>query len=94
MENCYICSLCERSVPSTYIEKHHLIPRCKNGKGTVSLCIDCGNQVHLLFSIKELEKTYNTLEALKNNEKVQKWIKWIQKKNDFGVCAKIKKKRS
>jgi len=93
METFYICSLCGRKTPFAYIEKHHLIPKCKKGTDTVNFCVDCGNQVHLLFNIKELEKTYNSLETLKNDEKIKKWIGWIRKKEDFGVCAKIKKKK-
>ncbi len=88
-----ICSLCEREAPDKkYMEDHHLTPRCKKGKDTIQVCIDCGNQIHELFSIKELRDTYNTLEALKSSPKIWKWIKWVQKR-DFGVCMKSKKRR-
>ena len=87
------CSLCDRDTPNEYIEKHHLIPKLKGGKETIFVCIDCGNQVHKLFTINELKDTYNTLEALKFNLDVQKWIKWIRKQKIFGVCHKTKKRK-
>jgi len=76
-----------------YAEKHHLTPKSKKGKITVWVCVDCGNQVHRLFTNKELEQTYHTLEALKSRPDVQKWIKWIRKQKRFGVCHKTKKRK-
>jgi hypothetical protein len=88
------CALCERAVPSlAYIEKHHTVPRSKGGKETVTVCMDCGNQIHELFSNKELRDTYNTIEALKKDERVWRWIRWIRKKGEFGICVKKKKRR-
>ncbi|MBL8027343.1 MAG: HNH endonuclease [Fibrobacteres bacterium] len=85
------CQLCAREAPDEYLEKHHLTPKSKGGTETIVCCIDCGNQVHKLFTIKELEHTYNTLNSLLLNEKVIKWVSWVRKKNDFGVCMKTKK---
>lgn len=87
-----VCAICERETPPAFVEKHHLVPRCKKGENTIKVCVDCGNQIHELFSIRELKYIYNTLESLKSSEKVQKWIKWIRRKNDFGVCMKAKKR--
>lgn len=86
------CSICHRETPEAYAEKHHLVPKSKHGKETIDVCKDCGNQVHQLFKIKELQTTYNTLEALLSNERVQTWIRWISKKKEFGFCMKAKKK--
>ena len=61
--------------------KHHTIPRTEGGKETVLVCIDCGNQVHKLFTINELRDKYNTIEVLKSHPDVQNWIRWIRKKN-------------
>ena len=88
------CPLCERLVPSErYLEKHHLVPRSKGGKETEKLCVDCANQVHELFTNNELRDTYNTIEALKRDERVWRWVRWIRKKREFGVCVKKKKHR-
>jgi hypothetical protein len=87
------CSICNRDTPSNYLEKHHKIPRCKNGKETILVCCDCGDQIHNLFSIKELKVKYNTLDSLVANERIQKWVSWIKNKKEFGICMKSKKKR-
>jgi 5-methylcytosine-specific restriction endonuclease McrA len=84
------CNICGRFTNDYNKEKHHLIPRAKGGKVTEYVCIDCGNQVHKLFTNKELAKEFNTIEKLKANEKVQKWINWVRNKQ-FGVCMKAKK---
>lgn len=80
-----LCSICHRKCSDEFIEKHHLIPKQKGGKhsGVISVCVDCGNQLHNLFTNKQLQKDYNTLEKIINNSSVQKWIKWIRKKIIF-----------
>jgi hypothetical protein len=47
------------------------------------LCRPCHDQMHALFTEKELERDYNTIEKLKAHPDVQKWIAWIKTKN-FG----------
>ena len=88
------CLICQREIPdSTLSEKHHLTPRSKKGKKTITVCRPCGDQIHQLFSNNELRDTYNTVEALKSDERMQKWIRWIRKTDHFSVCMKTKKKR-
>jgi len=90
------CSLCEREVPKKHQEHHHLTPVSKKGRKSerIMVCHDCGNQIHTLFSNRQLADTYNTLEKLKSNEHMQKWIKWISTKSVFSsVCMKKKKGR-
>lgn len=76
-----------------YSEKHHLTPKSKGGKNTVIVCIDCGDQIHNIFDNKELKKEYNTVDKLVSHPDIKKWVKWIQKKNIFGVCMRAKKKK-
>jgi len=88
------CQICQRETPQEHLEKHHLVPKAKHGAklDTIFVCCSCGNQLHLLFSNKELAKEYNTIEKILSSEKIQKWIKWIRNKpNDFSVCARKKK---
>jgi hypothetical protein len=87
------CLICNRRTPEECAERHHLIPRSKDGKETIDVCIDCGNQLHLLFTNKELKKTYNTLEVLLSNDRVQRWIRFINKQTNFGINMKIKKRK-
>lgn len=85
-----ICPICERNTPDRFQEKHHLIPRgiAKRNKyakipdndETVVVCRSCGDQLHKLFSEKELADNYRTIVAILANEEVQNWVKWIQKK--------------
>lgn len=90
------CALCGRvSENSRCFEDHHLTPKHKGGRrlGTIRVCVDCGNQIHLLFSNAELRDSYNTLEALLANPSVQRWVRWVGRRREFGVCAKEKKRR-
>jgi hypothetical protein len=83
------CTLCHREVEDFYIEKHHLIPKCKKGKETIDVCKDCGDYLHKVFTIKEMTKKYNTLEKILEHQKVQNWIKWLQKRPNLrNVCMK------
>jgi len=77
------------------MESHHLVPKHKGGKGmgTIRVCVDCGNQLHLLFSNNELRDRLNTLESLLADERVQRWVQWVRRRREFGVCAKEKKRK-
>jgi len=87
-----ICPICERTSTTEYIEKHHLTPRSRGGKKTLLICIDCGDQIHKLFTNKKLDKEFNTLEKLLADPKIQKWKEWVKNKK-FGICMKSKKRR-
>ena len=87
------CSLCGRQTPPEFSEKHHLIPKSKNGKETIDVCCNCGDQVHKLFTNKELEKELNTLDTLLVHPDMQKWIKWVSKQSSFTFSMKNKKQR-
>lgn len=72
------CELCEREVNKT--SNHHLVPQQKGtDKRKARLCIPCSKQVHALFTNRELKKL-DTIEKLKAETKVQKWIAWISKR--------------
>jgi hypothetical protein len=88
------CPVCKRVPPQ--FEKHHLKPRSQEKgirKKTIFVCIDCGDQIHQLFTNKELAKEYDTLEKLLADPKIQKWIAWVKNKKKFGICMKTKKRR-
>jgi hypothetical protein len=86
------CSICGRTTPEEHIEKHHLVPRAKHGKVTAPVCCDCGKQIHQLFTNSELKTSYNTLELIRADERIKKWIQWIRNRKEFGtVCMRRKK---
>jgi len=101
------CPICKREMPEDCQEEHHLIPRaiCKRQKyqglpqlkkenRTITICVDCGNQIHKLFTEKELADRYNTLEKIVSQPSIQNWVKWISKKpSEFYINFKAKKRR-
>jgi len=83
------CGLCERD--GIEITAHHLIPKTvhksKYAKKnfsyfdlmkTAGLCEDCHKTVHATYSEKELLKEYNTIESLRNSEKISKFINFVR----------------
>ena len=86
-----VCNLCLRE--GVTVSDHHLIPvsmhskkrfRRQYGKDErnrkVPFCIACHFQIHKMFSEKELADNYPTVEKLKTNSDVMKWIDWISDK--------------
>mmetsp|Transcript_15577 Transcript_15577/g.16326 ORF Transcript_15577/g.16326 Transcript_15577/m.16326 type:complete len:171 (-) Transcript_15577:44-556(-) len=80
------CLICEREMKLT---RHHLIPRelhqqMTKKKGytqeflnkTISICRMCHSTVHRFYTNRDLANTYNTLEVLMSEEKMQKYAKW------------------
>ena len=85
------CVLCKRE--GTQLTKHHLLPREEGG--TVEhielLCESCHRQIHALYTNKELGLRLNTLEKLKEDSKIKKYIQFIKKQP---ACKKIKISKS
>lgn len=77
------CELCEREV--AVLTVHHLIPKQKTKRQkaapgpTVNLCSACHRQIHSLYDNTHLAKELNTLDALKNEPKMQKFLIWVKK---------------
>jgi len=67
------CKICETDIA---IQKHHILPKSRGGRysTTVDCCYDCGNQIHMLFTNKELASM--TLSSLLSDNKMKKYIKW------------------
>ena len=91
------CVLCGRELgTSETTSKHHLIPKSKGGRYSETILIHniCHQKIHSVFTEKELQQQYNTVEALKKHEAIQKFIKWVSKKNpDFYQSNKRMKSR-
>jgi len=83
------CELCGRDVSE--ITTHHLIPRTrhKNKRNkrefarsevrgrTIEVCRPCHKNSHAVLSNKELERSYNTLEALQGHPDIRKFSEWV-----------------
>jgi hypothetical protein len=74
------CELCDRDIPDDLKSRHHLIPKSKGGKETQPLHQICHSKIHSLFSEGELAHVYDTIEKLKANEEIERFINWIRKK--------------
>jgi hypothetical protein len=68
-----------------------LVPKSRKGRETVLICAACHKQIHAIFSEKELERRFNTIDSLANAEEFQSWVNWIRKRKP---TSKIRTTRS
>ena len=95
------CPLCGREMlKGPTVDRHHLVPQCRGGTETEHLHKVCHSKIHHTFTEKQLEKEFNTVEALLSNEEIEKFVKWVQKKdpefvdkNEDTAARKRKRKR-
>lgn len=75
-----ICQLCEKEVKE--LSSHHLVPKQYGGKNspTILLCNNCHNQIHALYTNKELSYKFNSLEKIKKSSRIQPYLKFIKDK--------------
>jgi hypothetical protein len=78
----FICPLCDRAIPKSQRDEHHLIPKSHKGRETVILHRICHRQIHALFTETELARQYNTVEKLKAQGDLVDFIKWVRLKPD------------
>ena len=73
------CDLCQRDVQTT--SRHHLVPREEGGRHspTVDLCQPCHSSVHRFLSNRDLARRYSSLEALRDAEELQTYLRWIRR---------------
>ena len=85
------CELCQRE--NITLTKHHALPKEEGGdvEDIVMICSDCHRQIHALYTNKELAIRLNTLQALQADEKLQKFVKFIQKQS---AQKKVRVKKS
>lgn len=79
------CELCQRQLAQ--LTEHHLIPRQKTKRKnlepspTIQICAACHRQIHTLFDHTQLERDLNTLEKLKSDPQMQKFLNWVSKQD-------------
>lgn len=85
------CKLCNRVKPLSF---HHLIPvtvhknkwfkknfdKMDMKTRGLMLCSDCHKYIHQSYGAKELGRRLNTEEALRNDSKIAKFLKFVRKK--------------
>ncbi len=77
-----VCPLCDRNIPKTQADAHHLIPKSHRGTETVLLHRICHRQIHALFTETELARQFNTVDKLKSHEEVSRFVQWVKQKPD------------
>lgn len=89
-----VCELCKRK-GILKVTEHHLIPREEGGKygPTAWLCEDCHNQIHALYTNKELSALFNTIDKLERDEKISRYLSYIRKQSPTKKIS-IKKSRN
>ena len=87
------CALCGREVGFTTL--HHLIPREEGGRHgpTAPLCQPCHSTVHLTHTNKELAVLFNSIEALRGSEELQKYLNWVKTKRLDKITNRRGKRR-
>lgn len=88
------CPLCGRPLAEP-MNRHHLVPLSKGGKGIPTLMMHkiCHVKIHAVLTERELMTHYNTIERLQEQEEIAKFIKWVQKKpaEFYDGSAKMKR---
>jgi hypothetical protein len=74
-----ICPICDRPLDENFNE-HHLIPRTFKGTEVVNVHRICHNQLHALWSEREMLNYYHTVERMLSDERLQKFVAWVKKK--------------
>jgi 5-methylcytosine-specific restriction endonuclease McrA len=76
-----ICPICERTIPDSQRDAHHLIPKSKGGKTTEYLHRICHKQIHALFTESELAQQYHHAQILREHPEMKKFIQWVSGKS-------------
>lgn len=77
-----ICPLCERKIPPSQRDAHHLVPKSKGGRHTEYLHRICHRQIHALLTETELARQFNSVEALLTHPDVTLFVAWVKTKPD------------
>lgn len=75
-----ICALCDRPIPPSLRDAHHLVPKSRGGVITVYMHRACHKQIHALFTETELAINYSSLKALYAHPEIARFINWVKDK--------------
>lgn len=87
------CPLCERLIPLSQRDAHHLVPKSKGGRHTEYLHRICHRQIHALFTETELARQLNSVEALLAHPDIASFVTWVKNKPDDFMERTSKSKR-
>ena len=72
------CPLCDRKAAGS---NHHLVPKCRGGASKELICIDCHEAIHALFSNKQLESEFDSVDSLLSDDTFRKTVKFISRQD-------------
>ena len=75
------CPICNRPLTGVLNSSHHLVPKTFKGKETVDLHNICHQKLHSVFTEREMLQYYHTIERILEHEEIQKFVKWVSKKD-------------
>lgn len=73
------CALCGRPL-GTRTEWHHVLPKSLGGRETVPLHPICHRAIHAAVPNKVLARAFPTLEALREEPEMARFLKWVANK--------------
>jgi hypothetical protein len=85
------CALCEREVGR--VSYHHLVPKSEGGRETVPLCSPCHKTLHAFFRNRTLSSELHSIEALRKEPEVARYLAWVRKQNDRHFNVRTRKDR-
>ena len=88
-----VCGLCGHEYERRELTKHHLVPKSRGGRETELICRPCHAQIHAVYTEKELEREFDSLEALRAAPKLASWMRFIRKRKPTGKI-RVKTSRS
>ena len=77
-----VCPLCERKIPLSQRDAHHLVPKSKGGRNTEYLHRICHRQIHALFTETELARQFNSVDSLLRHPDMANFVEWVKTKPD------------
>ena len=77
------------------MNRHHLLPLSRGGKGTPTVMLHriCHSKIHAVLTEKELRDHYHTIERLQEQEEIALFIKWVRKKDPGYYDRNVKSRK-
>lgn len=85
------CALCGRHLRT--LTRHHLKPREHGGVETALFCTGCHRQVHALFTNRTLADELDTLEKLRADPAIRRYVAWARRQDDAHIPVRRSRDR-
>ena len=85
------CWLCGRPTGATLVW-HHPVPKSRGGRETVPMHAICQNALMTNFTNSQLERIGMDVDQLLSDPEIEKFVKWVAKKDPDFHAAPAKKK--